>query len=67
MTRKPIGFDRVSFTVETKAALFQLRDKHKAAEFEVSDAVDLFLRPQQYSSRGVVGLYGNSARAGDRG
>ena len=43
MTRKPIGFDRVSFTVETNAVLFQLRDKLKAAEFEVSDAVDLFL------------------------
>ena len=40
MTREPIGFDHVSFTVETKAALFKLKDKLKAAEFEVSDAVD---------------------------
>ena len=39
MTREPIGFDHVSFTVEAMT-LFQLRDKLKAAEFEVSDAVD---------------------------
>ena len=36
MTREPVGFDHVSFTVETKGALFQLKDKLEAAGFEVS-------------------------------
>ncbi len=40
MTREPIGFDHVSFTLETKEALFHLKDKLEAAGFEVSDAVD---------------------------
>jgi len=40
MTREPIGFDYVSFTVESKEALFALKDKIDAAGFEVSGAVD---------------------------
>ncbi len=40
MTREPVAFDHVSFTVETKEELFQLKDKLEAAGFEVSDAVD---------------------------
>jgi len=39
-TREPIGFDHVSFTVESKEALFALKDKLDAADLEVSDAVD---------------------------
>ena len=39
-TREPIGFDHVSFTVESKDALFALKDKLDAAGFEVSGAVD---------------------------
>lgn len=39
-TREPIGFDHVSFTVESKEALFALKDKLEAAGFDVSGAVD---------------------------
>ena len=39
-TREPIGFDHVSFTVESKEALFALKDKLDAADLEVSGAVD---------------------------
>tara|TARA_B100001123_G_scaffold345464_1_gene392922 strand:+ start:523 stop:1113 length:591 start_codon:yes stop_codon:yes gene_type:complete len=40
MTDEPIGFDHVSFTVETKEALFNMKDKLEAAGFDVSEAVD---------------------------
>ena len=39
-TREPIGFDHVSFTVESKEALFALKDKLDAADLEVSGAVN---------------------------
>jgi catechol 2,3-dioxygenase-like lactoylglutathione lyase family enzyme len=39
-TSEPIGFDHVSFTVESKEALFALKDKLEAAGFEVDGAVD---------------------------
>ena len=39
-TSAPLGFDHVSFTVESKEALFELKDKLEAAGFEVSGAVD---------------------------
>jgi len=39
-SRKPLGFDHVSFTVASRADLFALKDKLEAAGFEVSGAVD---------------------------
>ena len=39
-TDQPIGFDHVALTVETKEALFQLKDKLEAAGIEVTGAVD---------------------------
>lgn len=39
-TSEPIGFDHVSFTVESREALFQLKDKLEAAGFRVDGAVD---------------------------
>ena len=39
-TDKPLGFDHVSFTVETKQALFVLKDRLQAAGFHVHGAVD---------------------------
>ena len=39
-TSEPIGFDHVSFTVESREALFGLRDKLLAAKIEVSEAID---------------------------
>lgn len=37
---KPLGFDHVSIGVNSKADLFQLKDRLEAAGVEVSDAVD---------------------------
>ena len=39
-TSEPVGFDHVSFTVESREDLFDLKDKLEAAGFEVTDAVD---------------------------
>ena len=39
-TREPLGFDHVSFTVDSKADLFALKDKLEAAGIEVQGAVD---------------------------
>ena len=39
-TKKPLGFDHVSFTVESRESLFHLKDKLEAAGFEVTGAVD---------------------------
>ena len=39
-TNKPIGFDHVSFTVDSCEELFHLKDKLEAANIEVSSAVD---------------------------
>ena len=39
-TAEPIAFDHVSLTVETKEALFGLRDQLRAAGFKVHGAVD---------------------------
>ncbi|MDP6707203.1 MAG: VOC family protein, partial [Alphaproteobacteria bacterium] len=39
-TSEPLGFDHVSFTVESREALFHLKDKLEAAGFEVAGAVD---------------------------
>ncbi len=39
-TSEPVGFDHVSFTVDSREDLFHLKDKLEAAGFEVSDAVD---------------------------
>jgi len=39
-TRLPLGFDHVSFTVESREDLFRLKDRLEAAGFEVSPAVD---------------------------
>jgi catechol 2,3-dioxygenase-like lactoylglutathione lyase family enzyme len=40
MTDKPLGFDHVSFTVESREALFHFKDKLAAAGFEVTGAID---------------------------
>ncbi len=40
MTTEPLGFDHVSFTVESKEDLFALRDKLEAADIDVTGAVD---------------------------
>ena len=39
-TRKPLGFDHLSFTVESREELFAFKDKLEAAGFEVDGAVD---------------------------
>ena len=39
-TTEPLGFDHVSFTVQSREALFGLKDKLEAAGFEVTGAVD---------------------------
>jgi len=39
-TSEPLGFDHVSFTVESRAELFNLKDKLEAAGFDVHGAVD---------------------------
>ncbi len=39
-TREPLGFDHVSFTVDSRAALFALKDKLEAAGLDVAGAVD---------------------------
>ena len=39
-TREPLGFDHVSFTVDSKADLFALKDKLEAAGIDVQGAVD---------------------------
>lgn len=39
-TDKPLGFDHVSLTVDSKEALFALKDKLEAAGFDVHGAVD---------------------------
>ena len=39
-TDRPLGFDHVSFTVESREALFGLKDKLEAAGFEVTGAID---------------------------
>ncbi len=39
-TREPLGFDHVSFTVDSREDLFALKDKVEAAGFEVAGAVD---------------------------
>lgn len=39
-TDKPLGFDHVAFTVESKEALFQLKDKLDAAGIETHGVVD---------------------------
>jgi len=40
VTDKPLGFDHVSFTVESREDLFALKDKLEAAGFKVDGAVD---------------------------
>ena len=40
MTDKPLGFDHVSLTVESREALFHFKDKLEAAGFEVTGAID---------------------------
>lgn len=39
-TSEPLGFDHVSFTVNTREELFALKDRLEAAEIEVEGAVD---------------------------
>ena len=39
-TSEPLGFDHVSFTVESREALFALKDRLEAAGIEVEGAVD---------------------------
>ena len=39
-TSEPLGFDHVSFTVETREELFALKDRLEAADIEVEGAVD---------------------------
>ncbi len=39
-TNKPLGFDHVAFTVDSREDLFGLKDKLEAAGFEVAGAVD---------------------------
>ncbi len=39
-TTLPLGFDHVSFTVDSKQALFALKDKLEAAGLEVEGAID---------------------------
>ena len=39
-TRAPLGFDHVSFTVDSRADLFGVKDQLEAAGFEVSDSED---------------------------
>lgn len=39
-TRKPLGFDHVSFTVDSREELFAFKDKLEAAGIEVTGAVD---------------------------
>ncbi len=39
-TAEPVGFDHVAFTVESKEALFALKDKLEAAGLEVHGVVD---------------------------
>jgi len=39
-TEKPLGFDHLSLTVETREALFGFKDKLEAAGLEVTGAVD---------------------------
>ena len=39
-TSEPLGFDHVSFTVESREALFALKDRVEAAGIEVEGAVD---------------------------
>ncbi|MDP6706693.1 MAG: VOC family protein [Alphaproteobacteria bacterium] len=39
-TREPLGFDHVSFTVDSKEDLFALKDRLEAAGLEVHGAVD---------------------------
>jgi len=39
-TSEPVGFDHVSFTVESKEELFDLKDRLEAAGFDVHGAVD---------------------------
>ena len=39
-THEPLGFDHVSFTVDSRETLFAYKDKVEAAGFEVTGAVD---------------------------
>ncbi len=39
-TTKPLGFDHVSFTVESREELFRFKDRLEAADVEVAGAVD---------------------------
>ncbi|TNF88543.1 MAG: VOC family protein [Gammaproteobacteria bacterium] len=39
-SREPLGFDHVSFTVESRQSLFALKDRLEAAGIEVEGAVD---------------------------
>ena len=39
-TNKPLGFDHLSFTVDSREELFAFKDKLEAAGFEVDGAVD---------------------------
>ncbi len=39
-TTKPLGFDHVSFTVETREQLFYFKDRLEVADVEVTGAVD---------------------------
>jgi hypothetical protein len=39
-TSEPLGFDHVSFTVDSRAELFALKDRLEAADIEVEGAVD---------------------------
>lgn len=39
-TSKPIGFDHISFTVDSKEDLFEMKDRLEAAGIEVHGAVD---------------------------
>jgi catechol 2,3-dioxygenase-like lactoylglutathione lyase family enzyme len=39
-TEQPLGFDHVSFTVDSRESLFGFKDKLEAAGFEVTGAVD---------------------------
>jgi len=39
-TSEPLGFDHVSFTVESREELFALKDRLEAADIEVEGAVD---------------------------
>ncbi len=40
MTEKPLGFDHVSLTVDSKADLFALKDRLEAAGVELTGAID---------------------------